>query len=255
MSVATPAALAGRTGSGPVLDRPAVRGARLALRSQLVVWGWFWLTLVVIAVGILVVTVRVSDVGHSVWDYLSAAPRWFTFTLLVLLVTAGVGPYVAHGLTRRAFVRLDAVVAVVTAVAFAACWTLGQAVEVAVFRAQGWPTVVQRADHLYTDGAQLGLVALEALGTLLVYAAAGVLVGAVYYRAGGWWGTLTLPLTLAPLALAQVLVAGRVGEGVVGVAADLPTAVRLLGLLVLAPAALAVAHVVLGRAAVRRPAS
>ncbi|WP_199423276.1 hypothetical protein [Actinotalea solisilvae] len=252
MSVATPA-VARVAGPGP-LARPAVRGARLALRSQLPIWGLFWLTLVAIAAVILAVTLRFADVEQSVWNYLGAGTRWFAFTMLVFLVTAGVGPYVAHGLTRRAFVGLVALDAGVTSVVFAACWTLGHAVEVAVFRAQGWPTVVE--DHLYADGAQLGLVALEALPTLLVFAVSGALVGAAYYRAGGWWGTLTLPLTLAPIVLTEALLTGGwIGDAVADLGATVPLAVRAPAVLLLAGAGLLALHLVLGRAAIRRTGS
>ncbi len=253
-ATATPSTVPRPAGPPGALTAPAVRGARLALRSQLVIWLWFWLTLVVIATGIVVVTVRVDEVEHSAWDYLSAGARWFSFAMLLFVTTGGIGPYVANGLSRRAFVRLVALDAVATAVVFGAVWTLGHALETAVFRAQGWPTVVQ--DHLYTDGSQLGLVALEALLAVLVYATSGALVGATYYRGGGWWGTLTLPLTLAPVVLTEaMLTGGWIGDVAVRLGADLPTPARALAILLLAGLGMAAVHLVLRRAAIRRPAS
>lgn len=254
MSVATPAFLERPAGSGGLATRPTVRGARLVLRGQLAIWGWFWLTLAVVATGIVTVTVRVAEVQHSIWNYLGAAPRWFGFTMVLLLVSAFLGPLVAQGLTRRAVVAVVAVDAVVTAVVLTACWTLGHAVETVVFRAQGWPTLV--VDHLYTDGAQLGLVVLETLPTLLTYGASGALVGAVYYRAGGWWGTLALPLTLAPVVLTEALLTGGwVADAAADAGVVLPTGLRAAAVLLLAGLALALVHLALSRAAVRRVAS
>ena len=38
----------------------------------------------------------------------------------------------------------------------------------------------------------------------------------MYYRSGGWWGTLTLPLTVGPVILIQVVLSAELaflGEG------------------------------------------
>lgn len=251
MSLATPVSAADR--STRPLDPRAVRGARLALRSQLVVWVWFWVTLAVIAVGIVVVTVRVDEVEHSAWDHLSAGCRWFAFAMLLFVTAGGIGPYVAHGLTRRSFVTLVALDVAVTAAVFSACWTLGHAVENAVFGARGWPTSVE--EHLYADGSQLGLVALEALLAVLVYGTSGALVGAAFYRGGGWWGTLTLPLTLAPVVAAETLLTGRWIGDAPELGFDLPLPVRAFTVLLVAALGMLVLHLVLRRAAIRRPAS
>ncbi|MBX9244714.1 hypothetical protein ICW40_07805 [Actinotalea ferrariae] len=251
MSLATSVPAADR--SARALDPRAVRGARLALRSQLVVWVAFWLTLAVIAVGIVVVTVRVGEVEHSAWDYLSAGCRWFSFAMLLFVTAGGIGPYVAHGLTRRSFVTLVALDVAVTAAVFSACWTLGHAVENAVFAARGWPTSVQ--EHLYADGSQLGLVTLEALLAVLVYGTSGALVGAAFYRGGGWWGTLTLPLTLAPVAVTESLLTGRWIGDLAQRGLDLPLPARGLTILLVVALGMVVLHLVLRRAAIRRPAS
>lgn len=233
------------------LDSPVARATRLCLRSQLLVWTVLWLTLPVIAAAIAVLTNHFGTVELSAWSLLGAGVRWFTFAMLVFVTSGAVGPYVANGLTRRAFARVVVADAVVTAVAFTAVWTLGQAVETAVFRAQGWPTAV--TEHLYADVSQLGLVALEQLLGLLAYAASGALVGATYYRTGAWWGTVSLVVTLLPLAVAELLLSGGLSLGSVELTAGAVVPLRALGALVAAVLGFAALHPVLRRAPLRRP--
>ncbi|WP_182112276.1 MULTISPECIES: hypothetical protein [unclassified Actinotalea] len=233
------------------LTGPAARATRLCLRSQLAVWGWFWFTLVVVGIGVAAAALRFDVLELSAWGYLSTATRWFAFAMLVFVTAGAAGPFVANGLTRRAFVRVLAAVLVVTAAAFAVLWTAGHAVETAVFRSRGWPTAVE--GHLYADGAQLGLVALEALLAMLAYGASGALVGAGYYRGGGWSGTLALPLTLLPVAVAQLLLSGGWSLGSLELAAGVAVPLRALGALLAAVLGLVAVHLVLRRVPLRRP--
>lgn len=252
--------------NAPVRDASWQRGAplrvaRLGLRAGLLTWAGFWATVALVVVVLTTVLVRVGELPGSTLGLVGAAPRWFGFTMLVVTVAGGVGPFVAQGLTRRAVVELAAVVTLATAVATTVVWVALNLLEHAVFRAQGWPTSVE--GHAYTDSGQLAPLALEMLLAMLVYGASGALVAATYYRAGGWWGTLALPLTVGPAILADTLVStawqGMVSDEwqvrllVDGVAA--PVAVRVLVALLLAAALLAAFRLVLRGASVRRPAS
>jgi hypothetical protein len=95
-------------------------------------------------------------------------------------------------------------------------------VEGVVYHALGWP-------HAVTQGlpalAGTGVAAAPLLFVeFLLLAAAGqlggLLCGIVYYRAGGLWGTLALPLTAGPVAILNPWLSTEVtGSGTSGVAA------------------------------------
>ncbi len=237
-----------------------LRVARLGLRGGVLTWAGFWATVVLVVVVLTTVLVRVGELRGSTLGLVGAAPRWFGFTMILVVTAGGVGPFVAQGLTRRAVVEVAAVVTAATALATTVVWVALSVLEHAVFRAQGWPTAVE--GHAYTDSGQLTPLALEMLLAMLVYGTSGSLVAATYYRVGGWWGTLALPLTVGPAVVADTLVStawhGMVSDEwqvrllVDGVAA--PVAVRVLVALLVAAALVAAAHLVLRGAPIRRPA-
>lgn len=224
----------------PRTDSRTLRVTGLLVRRQALVWAWYWGLLALVAVMLSGIPTLPDDAATGVWGFLDTAPRWFAFAMLVGLLLGSVGPHVALGMTRRGFTGVLAVVAGLTALVGAVIWTLGAVVEA---RLTG-----------RTVGA-VGPIVLENAAQLASYAAAGVLVGAVYYRAGGWWGTVTLPLTLGPTVLAETWVATG-WQGATGAALGLPPAPPVLTYLL--PALVAVllllaARPVLGGAAIRRP--
>ncbi len=215
-----------------------LRVARPTLRIHAPVWAWFWGLLALIAVVLAGTAERYDLGGRGVWGALDTAPRWFAFSLLLAHVATGTGPHVAHGMTRRRFVRLLAVLALVTAVAAAVVWTLGYAIE---SRLTG-----RQLDDLVR-------LAAEHSGALVCYAVTGALVGAAYYRGGAWWGTLTLPLTMGPVLVTEAYTSSG-WQGAVGRAVGLPEAppaVALVLPLVVALVLMVVVDRVLRRAAIR----
>jgi hypothetical protein len=226
---------------------PLVRTGQVFARVQLVLGAWLWL---IVAVGSVVLTVifdRVGTIERSTWGLFDQGPRWFLFSMALILVTGYLPAHVASGMTRRSFAAALGVVMVVTATAYATLWTVGLAVERAVFTARGWPTGLRAGDGVVL-GDGLGGLALESLLMFVVYAASGAVVGATYYRAGGWWGTLTLPATVGPVLLAEaVLSGGFTGQGLATlVPADrLAPAVAVVLVVLLAAALAAAAHLVI----------
>ena len=192
---------------------PVARTVGQFLGVQLYLGAWLWGVVVVIAVVLAVVFDRVEQVEGSVWETLDQGPKWFLFSMAILVVAGFFPAHVANGMTRRSFTAALAVTMAVTSAAYAVVVAIGYLVERAIFVPRGWPVTV-RAEHLFTRTDQVGLIATESLVVLLVYAASGMAVGAAYYRAGGWWGTLTLPLTVGPVFLAELAVgSGWIGTG------------------------------------------
>ncbi len=237
----TPTSITTPTVTGPGRARVLLRVVRPTLRVQAPVWAWFWGLMAAVAVVLTGTPERYDPDAPGVWGALDTVPRWFAFSLLLAHVASATAPHVASGLTRRAFARLLGLLSLLTAVVAAVVWTVGLTVENAL---TGRPAV---------GVAALGPLVGEHAGAILCYSVTGALVGAVYYRGGAWWGTLTLPLTVAPAIVTEAWTSSG-WQGAVGRAVGLPPAPPPLALLVpvLVSLALLVAvDAVLRRAAIR----
>ncbi len=230
---------------------PVVRTGRAFLRIQLHLALWLWGIVAAIWVVLTVILSRARGPAGgpegSTWATVDQGPRWFLFAMALIMVTGYLPAHVANGMTRRSFSTALGVVMAVTSAGYAVLWTVGWVVERAVFGARGWPTGPQSSDLAAPDGPLL-LLGLAGLVTVAIYAAGGTLVGATYYRGGAWWGTLTLPLTVGPVLLADLVVSGgRLRDALPGAwAADGVPLGAGFGLLLLLAAALATAaHLVI----------
>lgn len=133
---------------------------------------------------------------------------WFPFAQAIGIVVGYLRVHVAAGMTRRTFARATLLVGVGTGVAYAAVLTLLTVVERALHHAAGWGWRVADAG-LADETSATGLLTAELLLSFVVGNLSGLLVGAVYQRGGGWWGTLTLPLTVGPVAAVVALLSAR----------------------------------------------
>lgn len=186
--------------------RPPWRtAAAWMLRTQSYLAVWFWAVAVVTITGILAVVGRFTDVQMSAVQYAYHGGLWFPFGISIVLVAGFLTVHVALGMTRRSFVRGALVVAVATGLLYAAVLILLLVLERGIYDRLGWvPGVSDGSSAEVLDGGVWttlwGTAAMFVAGTI-----SGLLVGAAYYRWGGWWGTLLLPLTLAPILLTSVL--------------------------------------------------
>lgn len=207
--------------SASTLARPAVRRrspvsrtVRHLLTMLMYLAAWFWAIAVVVLTLATVLVDQFAEVTTSVVQFSRQGGIWFPFSLMIIIATTYLPTHVAAGMTRRAFATAALVAGVVTAAVYATVLALLIRVERAVFDRAGW-------SHTLSD---VGLSATPSgaavdLGRLLVDyglmfgsgVVSGLLVGIVYYRAGGWWGTLALPLTIGPLFLVTALLASDAG--------------------------------------------
>jgi hypothetical protein len=194
VALATPA----RTPTGPVLAT-----YRWLMRTQLIIAAWALLLIAVAATVAIVIVDRVGTVQYSIVGFSRQGIIWLPFSLAIIWAVSYVNVHVAMGLTRRALGRATVLAALSTSAVYAVgCVGLIQ-VERAVYSAMGWRHVIMDGLAFMRDASQVGLL----LGDYVVAAAGGLLCGllcgAVFYRVGGWWGTLAIPLTVGPVVLIQ----------------------------------------------------
>ncbi|WP_127130685.1 hypothetical protein [Georgenia sp. SYP-B2076] len=183
---------------------PWLRAARWQLRSQAAVGAWLWATMAVAATVVVGLLSRFADVEVSIFQFSRHGALWTGFAMAVIFCTAGLAAHVASGLTRAAFVRATVVVGVVVGVVYALLAGIGLELEGLVYGANGWSHVGSGGgvdpQHGFDPPSGLGVVPGLAL-SFVAGQLSGLLVGMAYYRLGGWWGTVVLPLTLAPIYL------------------------------------------------------
>lgn len=191
--------------------RPVTRqGPVLRTTVSLLAWFgmvalWYWAIVLVVVIGVPLVVDSVGEVGTSVIWFARQSGVWFPFSVLIGVATTYPQVHVASGMTRRSYVRGALIAAVVLAAAFAVLMAGGLVVERAWYGAMGWDWSMQ--DQGWFDPeVTFGSLLVAYLATFVVAYVSGLLVGTVYAAAGGWWGTLTLPLTAGPSLLMTILV-------------------------------------------------
>ena len=227
-------------------QRATLHSYRWLLRRNLQIAGWAVAILVIaVVVGALLVE-RLASVEISIVQFARQGFVWFPFAMMIAASTTYANVHVAAGMTRRAMGRATLLVALTLAAFYTAAMTVAFQVERLAFRAQGWGQEITTDgyDQLFSESDQVGLIVLD-LGLLFVTAhLCGLLVGATYYRVGGLWGTLALPLTVGPVLLVTPLL----GYDALGV--ELGTRVAIV---VAAQVAIAVAYLLVLRRAPVRP--
>ncbi|GAA1623325.1 hypothetical protein GCM10009790_02710 [Georgenia ruanii] len=183
---------------------PWVRAARWLMRGQAVIGVWLWATMAVVGTVVITLLDRFAEVEVSIFQFSRHGALWTGFAMAIIFCVAGIAAHVGNGLTRAAFVRATVTVGVVVGVAYAVLVGLGLEVEGMVYAANGWSHVGSGGgvgdQNGFAPDAGLGVVP----GLVLSFVAgqlSGLLVGMAYYRLGGWWGTVVLPLTLGPIYL------------------------------------------------------
>lgn len=164
----------------------------------------FWLIVLVVVVAVPFLVDAVAQVELSIVWQARQSGIWFPFSVLISVAVTYPTVHLANGMTRRSYVRGVLVAVSVLAVAFAVMMTLALLAERTWYGAMGWSWQLQGDWFAPAEG--MGTVLVSYLATYLVAYLSGLLVGTVYGAAGGWWGTLTLPLTVGPIILVTILV-------------------------------------------------
>lgn len=223
--------------------RATLHAYRWLLRRNLPLAGWAVLILVIGLVVVALVVDRLASVEISIVQFARQGFVWFPLAMMIVTSTTYVTVHIAAGMTRRAMGRATVLVALTMAALYTAVMTGALQLERFAFGALGWGHAItdDGTRQLFSDSAQVGLIVLD-LGLLYVTAhLCGLLVGATYYRAGAWWGTITVPLTAGPALLVTPFLASD------GLGLGVRVAIALAGLVALATAYL----VIVGRTPVR----
>ncbi|MBO3083128.1 hypothetical protein [Cellulomonas fengjieae] len=170
---------------------------------------WFWGLVVVVATGALLVINQFGEVNNSVLAFARQGAIWFPFSVLIGVTAAYLPVHVATGLTRRSLALGSLVAAASMAVVYGVVFTGLLIVERTVFDALGWRW--RFLEGLSPENAGAGTLLVSSTMLFLVAYVSGLLVAICYQRGGGWWGTLTLPLTAGPIVLVSALFAQDAG--------------------------------------------
>lgn len=166
-------------------------------------WGVFVL-FVAVVIGIVAFF---GEIRTSGWEKATQLPRWYAGAVGVYMTALYLPVYIAHGRTRREFIRqAPAAIAAITTI-LAALMTLGFAIEYVAYRMAGWPQTLS-STHLFETPTQFGLVFLEFWLAFVVWMVAGTFLGASFYRNPGL-GFLLLAAALALVSLIEGSLGGN----------------------------------------------
>jgi hypothetical protein len=183
-----------------------LRAMLIGLRPMLV---GYWLLMVAgfLLVGVTFQVVT-GVVDHSMWDYGTQSPKYFSAAIGITMTPAFFTVLVAHGVTRRMFAVASSIYLVGAAASTALVWVLVYQVEHALYAWQGWTQALANP-HLFTKTSQVGLVFTEFFLLILSHEVAGWLIGTSFYRFGFWKGLAMLPLGLVPAIAAEFLLVAQ----------------------------------------------
>lgn len=179
------------------------RTAGTLLRINLMRAAWFFALALVGITAILLTISRFAEPQMSAVQFAYHAMLWYQFAMMVTVFVGYATVHVAHGMTRRSFIRGSLLAAGGIALGYALVITLMLLVERWLYARLGWYHGLSNIDAEVLDRG-LWPYAWGAVLVFVVGNLSALLVAAAYYRFGGWWGTVLLPLTLAPLLLVSV---------------------------------------------------
>ena len=183
-----------------------LRAMALGLRPMI---GGYWLVmLVAFLLGGLIFQLVSGGNGHSVWDYGTQSPKYFSAAVGITLTPALFALMVAHGVTRRMFAVASSILLVGAAAATAVIWVLAYQAERGLYDLAGLTQLLDNP-HLFTKTSQAGLIFIEFFLLILSHEAAGWLIGISFFRFGFWRGLLLLPLGVLPAAAAEFLLVAQ----------------------------------------------
>ncbi|HET6297870.1 MAG TPA: hypothetical protein VFG33_31100 [Kribbella sp.] len=180
----------------------------MALGLRPMIGGYWLVMLVAFLVGGLITQLVTGGNGHSVWDYGTQSPKYFSAAVGITLTPALFALMVAHGVTRRMFAVASSILLVGAAAATAVIWVLAYQAERGLYDLAGLTQLLDNP-HLFTKTSQAGLIFTEFFLLILSHEAAGWLIGISFFRFGFWKGLLLLPLGLLPAVAAEFLLVAQ----------------------------------------------
>lgn len=166
-------------------------------------WGLF----VLFVAAVMGMIAFFGEIRTSGWEKATQLPRWYAGAIGIYMTALYLPVYIAHGRTRREFIRQAPGAMAVTTTVLAALMTAGFAIEYVAYRVAGWPQTLS-STHLFESPNEFGLVFLEFWLAFVVWMVAGTFLGAAFYRSPGL-GFLMLPVALLLVALVEGSLGGN----------------------------------------------
>jgi hypothetical protein len=160
--------------------------------------GLLWLALFGVDLAITAGIAIWGEIDRSVWEEAGGIVRFFAAGVVGWLVYRYLPVYVAHGVTRREFMKKLTVFTVVLSALLGALAALGFALERLVFSVADWPQELTD-EHVFDSATELPTILLAFWLAFLVWTAVGAIIGAAIYRQDDGWGLLALPVCLVLL--------------------------------------------------------
>jgi len=181
--------------------------AMVAGMRPMLVGYWIVMLVAFLLVGISVKAVT-GGIDHSMWDYGSQSPKYFSMAIGITITPAYLTLLIAQGITRRMMSVAVSIYLTGAAAATAVLWVLAYQIEHVIYTWQGW-TQAFANPHLFTKTSQVGLIFAEFFLLIVSHEVAGWLLGITFVRFGLWRGLLLLPLSLIPAAAAEFLLVAQ----------------------------------------------
>ena len=214
----------------------------------------YYFALVYLVFGLIEVFVGVfGHIEYSIWEIAEVGTAKYVPFAFSMLLGAQQTIYVAHGVTRRNFLRAATTFVLIAGLASGAAISIGYAVEHAFYSLYHLPTGV-RTSHIFASTGQWPAILLESVVVMTAYVTSGWLISAGYYRLGGRYGTAFLLAAVIP-ALGTELVLHSGWEGVALTTAGAASPAVAIGVaisVILIAAGLVASHVLLRDAPVGR---
>ncbi|QNE18791.1 hypothetical protein F1D05_13870 [Kribbella qitaiheensis] len=199
------AALPGTATAGGRLRR-VLQAMMIGLRPMIL--GYCLVMIVSFTIGGLITQYVGGGLDHSMWDYGTQSPKYFSAAIGITLTPALFTLMIAHGVTRRMFAIASGVLLVGTAAGIALLWVLVYQVERVIYTWAGLTQALENP-HLFTKTSQVGLIFTEFFLLIVSHEVAGWLLGIGFYRFGFWKGLALLPLGVLPAAAAEFLLVAQ----------------------------------------------
>jgi hypothetical protein len=172
---------------------------RILLTAHLTFALLMWLGLLAVSALITTGVATFGDVNGSIWHQVAAqGPRWIAFGLGINAITTYLRLHVAHGRTRKDFLRQLWPYTLGLAAVFALLVALSYLVERGVYAVAGWSNELPLPAIFDTTGEFFGVLGSFTL-VLLLWTVVGVAMGAAFSRKI-LLGLLTVPFGLAMAA-------------------------------------------------------
>lgn len=208
MSAATDARTAALPGTATAGDRLRRVVQAMAIGLRPMVLGYCLVMVVSFTIGGLITQFFGGGVDHSMWDYGTQSPKYFSAAIGITLTPALFTLMIVHGVTRRMFALAGGILLVGAAAAIALLWTVVYQVEHLIYSLAGLTQALANP-HLFTKTSQVGLIFTEFFLLIVSHEVAGWLIGIGFYRFGFWKGLALLPLGVLPAAAAEFLLVAQ----------------------------------------------